>query len=417
MTFYLSFPKIVTLATLSTVSNVATAVSSAGKLKVEEAKKLRADESESALALANSLAENGDGASLMLAYESFLVKHKVRREKDSVSFEDRLSAFVHSHKAVKAHNKRSVRSWTAGINKFADWTHAEKQVMLGFRRLGEWWNSANTTASKQLKKRSFLQTKIEVADAVDWRSSAPSSFVRDQGSCGSCWAVAAAGALEMRAEMTTKKPVKSLAFKQLVDCVPNPRHCGGSGGCEGATPQLAFQYVQENGLSSSYDYGGSPDKTESCRASSASVVVKTSGFVSLPTNKLQPLMEAVNEGPVVVSVDGGPWMSYNGGVFNECKQDATINHAVLAVGYGRDNELNEDYWLIRNSWGGEWGEEGYIRIKRHQSDSGDEGYCGTDYDPKEGSGCDGGPKTLPVCGMCGILSDSAYPEDVAVQQN
>jgi len=108
--------------------------------------------------------------------------------------------------------------------------------------------------------------------------------------------------------------------------------------------------------------------------------------------------------------------------------------------------------VLLNRW---WGEKGFIRVQRHSSDKGEEGYCGTDYDPKQGHkskkqlaevnfddfislssvfvcfdyfsfqtkfwcqpeitgvGCEGGPATLPVCGMCGILSDSVYPEGVS----
>jgi len=130
-------------------------------------------------------------------------------------------------------------------------------------------------------------------------------------------------------------------------------------------------------------------------------------------NKYQPLMLAIQEGPVVVSVDGGPWSTYSSGVFTSCQQDATINHAVLLMGYGHDTSSSLDYWQVRNSWGAMWGEDGFIRIQRHTSDEGDAGYCGTDYDPRQGVGCKGGPNTLPVCGMCGILSDSAYPTDVS----
>mmetsp|Transcript_72891 Transcript_72891/g.115007 ORF Transcript_72891/g.115007 Transcript_72891/m.115007 type:complete len:107 (-) Transcript_72891:75-395(-) len=76
------------------------------------------------------------------------------------------------------------------------------------------------------------------------------------------------------------------------------------------------------------------------------------------------------------------------------------------MGYGHDPNLNEDYWLIRNSWGANWGEMGYIRLFRH-ADA--QAWCGTDYSPEEGNGCSGGPSQVPVCGMCGILSDSSYP--------
>merc|ERR1712129_575737 len=127
---------------------------------------------------------------------------------------------------------------------------------------------------------------------------------------------------------------------------------------------------------------------------------------------LQPMLEALaTHGPVVVSADAGPWGSYSSGVFDSCKKDAVINHAILAMGYGTDSGLGKDYWLIRNSWGPQWGEGGYIRLLRHSEEG---AFCGPDKKPLDGVGCKGGPATLPVCGMCGILSDSAYPTGVKV---
>ena len=74
------------------------------------------------------------------------------------------------------------------------------------------------------------------------------------------------------------------------------------------------------------------------------------------------------------------------------------------VGYG--SEGADDYWLVRNSWGAGWGEDGYIRIKRFGE--GKEP-CGVDYNPSDGSGCKDGPSEITICGLCGMLADSSYP--------
>jgi hypothetical protein len=141
--------------------------------------------------------------------------------------------------------------------------------------------------------------------------------------------------------------------------------------------------------------------------------VRVSGWTTLPSNKAQPLMEALyNQGPVVVAVDANDWFDYDGGVFDGCKKDAELGHAVLAKGYGGDG--NAKYWRIQNSWGGSWGEQGHIRLKR-QDAAEEEAHCGTDRKPQEGLGCDGGPPEITVCGMCGILFDPIYPEGVTIE--
>jgi len=114
----------------------------------------------------------------------------------------------------------------------------------------------------------------------------------------------------------------------------------------------------------------------------------------------------VEHGPVAVSVAASGWSSYMQGIFDHCNVDAVIDHAVTLIGYGRDDDLGEKFWLIQNSWGGDWGEHGRVRILRRDSD---ETECGVDRQPEVGTACDGGPTEVPVCGMCGILYDSVVP--------
>jgi len=225
--------------------------------------------------------------------------------------------------------------------------------------------------------------------------------------------VAAVGALEAHAEKGGN--TRPLSFEQLVDCVPNLQQCGGQGGCKGATSELAFAWVSENGLAAAADYTGYLSGVEGVCKTVGRPAVRAESFVQLAANKLEPLMDAIaNKGPVVVSVDASRWSMYSDGVFNGCARDATVNHAVMMVGYGRDEQRGMDYWLIRNSWGSGWGEDGFIRIQRHSGDVDDwgAGYCGTDYKPLDGVGCKGGASNITVCGMCGILSDSSFPVGV-----
>lgn len=96
--------------------------------------------------------------------------------------------------------------------------------------------------------------------------------------------------------------------------------------------------------------------------------------------------------------------SYESGILgiggNGCSVNATIDHGVLLVGYGTDQ--GQDYWLVRNSWSPQWGEDGYIRLTRQS-------LCGVDSSPLAGNGCPGGPKSVPVCGTCGLQYSISYP--------
>lgn len=377
-------------------------------------------------------------------YEVF--RHRNGREcmngtSSTVSCAERTSFYAKFKEAVEKHNAGS-SLWKASVNKFADYSPEEVRALLGYKRVGKWFQGRASGSSSMLEIErvvASVDSEGEVQDAnkdstssakadvhakravqgdfetVDWRGKGlrSSDFILNQGSCGSCWAMAAVGALEMHAEIS-KNEASQLSWAQLVDCVPNPQECGGDGGCGGATAELAFEYVKTHGLATSGGYTGAGwarGNTASCKSSSPAV--SSTGWVRLPENSMQPLLDAVTtEGPVVVSVSADGWTSYQSGIFDSCNRDATINHAVLLVGYGVEG--NTKYWLVRNSWGRDWGEQGYIRVLRFDTDSGDAGHCGTDHDPKQGVGCNGGPATLPVCGMCGILSDSSYPTSVSV---
>lgn len=243
----------------------------------------------------------------------------------------------------------------------------------------------------------------KLASSVDWRSKIKNaSFVPDQGGCGSCWAHSAIAALEAHADIHTGRHVK-LSTQELIDCTENPRHCGGTGGCHGATAELAFERARVRGISTLEEYHGDGSKCAVDRPSA----LKVQSFVRLPENKASHLMHALaTKGPVSTSIDAENLFMYSKGVFSGCEKDTVVNHAVLSVGYGHDTSSGKDYWLIKNSWGDKWGESGYFRLQRHTDE---DAYCGTDNKPKDGVYCDDAPPSIRVCGMCGSTSDSAYP--------
>jgi len=335
----------------------------------------------------------------------------------SAEYKSRASVFeasLNNIHAVNQKNQRDGSQWRAGIHQFMDWTKAERNSLKGYKP-NRGPHSRVAKSLMQMSESSKVQLNMSrSASAV--RSFSDSTFggesvsVRNQGTCGSCWAISAVEAIEARLPDSMQ-----VSAQALVDCVPNPRHCGGSGGCDGATGELAYEYARDHGLpvESSYAYTG---KGDSCHAETAYPTtqrVKISGWTNTASNQAQPLMEALyNSGPVVVAVDADEWFDYDQGIFDGCKKDAVLDHAVLAKGYGGEGDAM--WWRIQNSWGGNWGEQGHIRLKRRET-AAESAYCGQDKKPSEGLGCDGGPAEVTVCGTCGLLYDPIYPEGVTLE--
>merc|ERR1719272_405244 len=276
----------------------------------------------------------------------------------------------------------------------------------------------NLRSGSALKAKVHANTSMKFESDFTWDMSGIP--IRQQGSCGSCWAISSAEAVE--AQLLKQGQNVRLSAQALVDCVPNPQHCGGTGGCDGATGELAYTFMRDHGIPLEADLPYSA-VTGTCEISGvpkqpvldemwpSDKRVVVSGWNQLPSNKAEPLKQALTQqGPVVVAVDGNNWFDYQSGVFDGCDKDAELGHAVLLKGYGEDN--GQKYWRIQNSWGRNWGEQGHIRLTRHDNE--DE-WCGTDHKPQDGLGCDGGPPEITVCGMCGILYDPIVPEGVRLE--
>jgi len=247
---------------------------------------------------------------------------------------------------------------------------------------------------------------------VDWRTKDVVTPVKDQGYCGSCWAFASTAVVESHVALASGL-LYDLSVERTAFCSPNPDACGGTGGCSGATAEIAFDYLAgSDGLYQEYQLGytGYGGKSASCNTPVGAAKASIGGYVKLAENNYTALMNAIaTVGPIAISVDAN-WGGYSSGVFQGCDptQNVDIDHAVVLVGYGEDQ--GQKYWLVRNSWSPSWGEDGYIRVARSDSDDTN---CATDSTPHDGTACTGQDDAVKVCGTCGILYDSAYPTDAA----
>jgi len=310
--------------------------------------------------------------------------------------------------AVHAHNRDTTKTWTQAVNRFSDLTDAEFKNFLG---LHKGWLRHERGSSKNHfshSEHSFKNVELSsLPDNVDWRLAGVVTAVKDQGACGSCWTFATAETVESYGALASKK-LLTLSEQQILDCTPNPNDCGGTGGCGGGTIELAIDRIAVmGGLTQEQDYpyvsgGGTNFK---CDMTKFKPAVKVSKYVDLPSNQMLPVLQwLASSGPLGISVDASSWSSYGGGVFDGCdNQNPDLDHNVQLVGYGT-NSTDGDYWIVRNSWGAGYGENGYIRLKRYTTNP----PCGIDTSPSDGDGCNGGPPQVTVCGNCGILYDTVY---------
>ena len=221
---------------------------------------------------------------------------------------------------------------------------------------------SNSTGSLYLSPN----VKVDIPESIDWREKGAVTEVKQQRKCGSCWTFSATGALEGQIWRKTGKLI-SLSEQQLVDCDMSDY------GCRGGFPASAFKYIKSvGGIEKEEDYPyvsqSMYEPRRKCEFNKEKVVASNTGYVQLPKGDETKLREAVATiGPISIAISARPSLSqYTEGIYHDDECGRTrINHAVLLVGYGTDKSTGTPYWLIKNSWGPEWGENGYFRMERN----------------------------------------------------
>ena len=299
---------------------------------------------------------------------------------NGMHFVQMLKNFADNEDYINHHNGMD-KSYKLGHNKFSHLNEAEWKEHVRLIKM-----DVNRVSSAEHLHEAPVNT-ASVPASVDWRTSGAVTGVKDQGQCGSCWSFSTTGALE-GAYQIANKDLKSFSEQNFVDC--DTRSNGGKDkGCNGGLMDNAFNWAAKNGgvcTETDYPYtSGTTKKAGTCDQSSCTKVagVAPKSHTDVQKNSDSAMMSALAQQPVSIAIqaDQKDFQLYKSGVFSaDC--GSQLDHGVLAVGYGSQN--GEDYYIVKNSWGTTWGDEGYILFARGDS--------------------------MPAAGQCGILSGPpSYP--------
>jgi len=316
-------------------------------------------------------------ASISDDFRNFKAKFN-KAYKNEAENDYRMKVFADNLEKINRHNEEAAagkHTFTLGVNQFADLTIHEWRETLTFKG----FQDQNQFGRP---KSSMKEKLVDIPDSIDWRDEGYVTPVKDQGACGSCWAFSTTGSMEGAIKKATGELV-SLSEQNLVDCDDMDE------GCNGGFMENAFPWIISNGginTEEDYPYRSNPNPIE-CAFDANKPTYTIKEFHEILKNDESDLTERIaTEGPISVGIDAGQFsfQFYQEGVYydpNCGTTDAELNHAVLAVGYGVEIKIDYDqpfYW-VKNSWGTNWGDNGYIKMARNRDNA------------------------------CGIATDACYP--------
>jgi len=278
-------------------------------------------------------------------------QHKYNKHYASdAEFQKRFQIFEDNMKRAAQLTAANNGSAHFGMTKFSDLSAEE---FARFYLMKNFTRSPHKLPTAQPKKN-----KLFSPDPTnwDWFQQGVCTAIYNQGQCGSCWAFSATETIESAWALSGQN-LQRFSIEQIVDCDNN------DGGCNGGEPMNAYSYVQgAGGLEPfhNYPYTAGGGNSGNCRYKQSLVMQGTGNFNPQPVNGEDGLYsQASQAGPVSVCVDASSWQNYQSGILTSCGN--SIDHCVQLTGYngyGGDN----DYWIVRNSWGTDWGVNGFIYI-------------------------------------------------------
>jgi len=258
-------------------------------------------------------------------------------------------ALLYIHKKPIKTSNQMFQSWKVAFGRNYGGVEEEQYRAKIWAKNAEMIKKHNLTLKLPVIRKTQKPQNIARPAEVDWRKVGKTiRRVKDQKSCGSCWAFSATGALEGIQTIKTGN-ADEFSEQQLVDCSRDY----GNEGCNGGLMTYSFQYVRDHSITTEdkYPYVG---RDQTCKFKGGDF--KISSYVELPEGDIDAQADACVQQPISIAADATNWSFYSGGIFSNCRRN--LNHGILLVGY-KENEV----WYVKNSWGQHWGEQGYIRLK------------------------------------------------------
>ncbi|OQR77126.1 cathepsin S-like [Tropilaelaps mercedesae] len=270
----------------------------------------------------------------------------------------KMAIFLENTRAIEEHNTRfykGLETFVMGHNELSDLTLEEIQSTRMGARLPSHIEEHTANASVHVASSGYSLPK-----KLDWRIWNGVGHVKNQGSCGSCYAFSAAGALET-AHWRKHYSLPNISEQQIVDCTGEY----GNNGCGGGWMHAAFKWLQNNGgyvAQDQYPYTG---RVGTCQYAQKPKIGQIARYVVIKKGDEESLLDAlVTTGTISIAYNMGSRQHayYRGGILDVPNCGSSPTHAVLLIGYGSENGV--DFWILKNSWGSKWGEKGYFRIRR-----------------------------------------------------
>jgi len=277
-------------------------------------------------------------------WDEFKVKF-AREFRDLKHESERRAVFESNLDMIEAHNakfEKGLSTYKMGINQFTDMTYEEfSNVIL--------MDEVPAAAPEYMQSK---KAESSAPSSWDWRDEGILNPVKDQASCGSCWAFSTVGSTEA-AWARAGNPMVSLSEQMFIDC--------GAGDCNGGWVDRAFDtLLAEGGDCTEADYPYTARNGNGCKLDKSKIVASISGYQKVSGDITSD--SVYENGPHSIYLYANSnFQHYSSGIFDDAAcPKYSYNHAVVNIGYSDD----EGYWTIRNSWAASWGEEGHIRIAK-----------------------------------------------------